>query len=115
MRTRQIPTCSTRNMLQNVFTGQLPNRLFFGVIPTSNVQGAYDKNPFHFSNWFQKDAAGKDVAVNTAAGQYVKDVAVIFNGERYPTVPYDLVRTPTETHNHSQLRPYCDLMEVLEM
>lgn len=116
MRTRQIPVGSTRTMLQNVFTGQLPNRLFFGVIPTSNVQGAYDKNPFHFSNWFEKDSTtGKDKATNTTAGQYVKDVAVIFNGERLPTVPYDLVRTHDETHNHSMLRPYYDLMESLEM
>lgn len=117
MRTRQIPTGSTRTMLENIFTGQLPNRFFFGVIPTSNVQGAYDKNPFHFSNWYQKDNNGKDVGTNTSAGhlQYVKDVAVIYNGGRLPTVPYDLVRTPTETHNHSMLRPYYDLMESLEM
>lgn len=116
MRARQIPTGSTRTMLQNVFTGQLPNRFFFGVIPTSNVQGAYDKNPFHFANWYQKDATtGKDAATNTADGQYVQDVAVIFNGERLPTVPYDSVRIPVETQNHSMLRPYYDLMEALEM
>lgn len=68
LRTHSVPMGTSVETFTNVFAhGQLPVRLFCGLVPTQNFTGTYDENPFWFhlyssANWkkVEQSAEGTD-------------------------------------------------------
>ena len=56
-----IPTGTRSKITDNVFAGQLPKRVFVGLVENAAYNGALDKNPFHFRHF---DVSKVDVTLN---------------------------------------------------
>lgn len=78
--------------LNNLFVGQIPQRLIFGCVDADAFQGVYNKSPFNFKNYS------------------INEVKVIAGGQTFPSHP--LKTNFTKGHF---MRAFNQLFETLDM
>ena len=70
MKTLTIPTGMTSSLHDNIYLGQLPDRIVIGMVSDAAMSGAYKLNPFNFENFG------------------VNYLALTVNGQTVPNKPY---------------------------
>lgn len=88
VKTHTYPGGLTDIRVDNVFFGEIPKTIIFGMVDTDSYNGAYKKNPYNFKN------------------NNISHVSLIVNNKNYPTDPY----TPNFA-NSKYTREYRDLFD----
>ena len=72
VKTHSVPAGLTYFSWDNCYQGQLPNRIFIGLVDNDSSSGVYTKNPFNFKHYS------------------VRKVGTFVNGESLPAQPMKL-------------------------
>lgn len=72
MNNLHIPKGATSSPLNNIFSGQLPRRLIFGLVDGDSYRGKVSKNPFNFKHF------------------NLSEIRVVCGGESFPSYPLRL-------------------------
>jgi hypothetical protein len=72
VRTHSVASGLTSLIWDNVYQGQLPNRIFVGMVDNDSYSGVYSKNPFNFKHY------------------NISKIGCFVNGQSLPTQPLRL-------------------------
>ena len=92
MKTLNIPVGVTSIEFDNLYTGQIPDRILVGLLGDDRMNGDYEHNPFGFAHF------------------NLSHIVLKVNGEQYPRLPYQ----PNFARS-DYIREYLGLLEALNL